>query len=1149
VRVRGETIDLSATDLSNFLSCRHKTGLDLAAAQSKILAPHWIDPLVEALRERGAQHEHGYVESLRVEGLDVLDLNDTPTDEAMTRTVEAMRAGVSVIVQAVLRNDRWLARPDVLRRTETPSRLGPWSYEAYDTKLARETRAGTILQLAIYSDLIADLQGLTPTCFHVVTPVGSESYRVDDFAAYYRLVKAQLVSTVVNTSEQILNTYYPDPVTHCDACRWHARCEQRRRQDDHLSFVAGISRLQRDELQAVGVDTLAKLAAMGVPLEFRPSRGAVATYERIRDQASLQLERRETGRLAFKMLPVVKDEGLACLPAPAPGDLFLDLEGDPFARDGGREYLFGLGSAADDGSWRYQSWWSFSDADERLAFEAIIDAIIAEWERKPDLHIYHFAPYEPAAFKRLMGRHATREQQIDRLLRAERFVDLHSIVKHSLRASVENYSIKELEAFYGFNRKVELQDAGVRRQVIERALELNVLDLITPEVRGVVAGYNEDDCRSTSELRNWLESLRSGLIDMGTVVPRPQPEDGTPPENVAGRVRRADALRQVLLEDVPPDATERTADQHGHWLLAYLLDWHRRENSAGWWEYYRLRDLAEDDLFDEPKAVAAIRFEGRVDVVLNKRTNKPTGSVIDRYSYPEQEMEIDEGETLILKDETKLGRVEAVDRGARTFDVKKAEEHADVHPTSAFAFHNVPNDVLQDSVMDFAESVILHGLSPNLGCRRDVLLRNCPRLRSGPFAAGAEESAVAFAARIADDLDDCVLPIQGPPGAGKTHAGAKMICELIKRGLRVGVTAQSHKVIRHLLDEVVRLGDEQGIRVRAGHRVNEETGDDETIRSLKTNAAALDVLLRGEANVVGGTAWLWASAEFAPPQNRVDVLFVDEAGQMSLANVLAVCRATKSAVLLGDPQQLQQPRKGSHPDGVDVSALRHILGEHQTIPAERGIFLPETWRLPPPICSFTSEIFYEGKLHAKPGLENRRVERAGPLNGAGLWWLPVVHDGNQNWSAEEVDAVFQIVTMLTTSGGRWINERGDETAIASQHILVVAPYNAHVSRLTERLNPLGVRVGTVDKFQGQQAPIVIYSMATSRPEDAPRGMEFLYSLNRLNVATSRAQAVCILTSSPLLFEPDCKTPRQMRLANALCRYRELATELVVRRQP
>jgi predicted RecB family nuclease len=571
VRVRGGTVDLSATDLSNFLACRHKTGLDLAAAQSKIQAPHWVDPLVEALRERGAQHEHTYVESLGIQGLEILDLNGVSTDEALTRTVEAMRAGVDVIVQAVLQNDRWLAKPDILRKIEAPSRLGPWSYEAYDTKLARETRAGTILQLAIYSDLIAGLQGLTPTCFHVVTPAGSESYRVDDFAAYYRLVKAQLVSTIVNTSEQILSTYYPEPVAHCDACRWQPRCEQRRRQDDQLCFVAGISRLQRDELAAVGVDTLAKLAAMAVPLEFRPSRGAVATYERIRHQASLQLERRETGRLAYEMLPVVENEGIACLPPPSPGDLFLDLEGDPFARDGGREYLFGLGSVVGDGSWRYQSWWSFSDADERTAFEAVVDAIIAEWERKPDLHIYHFAPYEPAAFKRLMGRYATREEQIDRLLRAERFVDLYSIVRHSLRASVESYSIKELEAFYGFNRGVDLQDAGLRRQIIERALELNVLDLITPEVREVVAGYNEDDCRSTLELRNWLESLRSRLIDVGTVVPRPQPEDDAAPENVTDRVRRAEALRQVLLEDVPPDATERTADQQAQWLLAYLV--------------------------------------------------------------------------------------------------------------------------------------------------------------------------------------------------------------------------------------------------------------------------------------------------------------------------------------------------------------------------------------------------------------------------------------------------------------------------------------------------------------------------------------------------------------------------------------------------
>lgn len=270
------------------------------------------------------------------------------------------------------------------------------------------------------------------------------------------------------------------------------------------------------------------------------------------------------------------------------------------------------------------------------------------------------------------------------------------------------------------------------------------------------------------------------------------------------------------------------------------------------------------------------------------------------------------------------------------------------------------------------------------------------------------------------------------------------------------------------------------------------------------------------------------------------MLFVDEAGQISLANALAVSQAARNLVFLGDPSQLEQPQQGSHPDGADLSAMEHLLGAHQTIPAARGIFLSQTWRLAPSICTFTSEVFYEGRLHSREGLQQQVLVGTSPFHGAGLWIVAVEHEGNQNSSPEEVDAVDRIVTKLLHRDAGWIDREGVTRPMTPRDILIVAPYNAHVALLGERLVARGIRVGTVDKFQGQEAPVVIYSMATSTPEDAPRGMEFLYSLNRLNVATSRARCACILVANSRLFQPECKSPRQMQLANALCRYVELA---------
>jgi len=427
---------------------------------------------------------------------------------------------------------------------------------------------------------------------------------------------------------------------------------------------------------------------------------------------------------------------------------------------------------------------------------------------------------------------------------------------------------------------------------------------------------------------------------------------------------------------------------------------------------------------------------------------------------------------------------------------------------------------------------------------RDLLLRRPPRI-VGSLSRSlvlAHETVLEAAKRIAISMDSSALAVQGPPGAGKTYTGARMICELVQEGKKVGITALSHKVIRNLLEEVVEAAQQNGItNFRCMQKVNEKSElPVGCIKETEKNAEVLKALQTGEVKVMGGTGWLWSREDFF---EAVDVLFVDEAGQMSLANVLAVAQAAKSVVLLGDPQQLEQPLKGSHPDGAELSALEYLLGEAKTIPPDHGLFLPETYRLHPAICAFTSELFYEERLQSRAGLEQQRIEGHSWLGNHGLWFVPVEHEGNQNASAEEVEEVAELVKSLLKPEVVWVDKEEKSRQLRLDDILIVSPYNAQVSDLASQIP--GARVGTVDKFQGQEAPVVIYSLATSSPEDAPRGMEFLYSLNRLNVATSRARAVCILVGNPRLFEPECRSPRQMQLANAFCRYFEMAQ--VIRR--
>jgi AAA domain len=419
---------------------------------------------------------------------------------------------------------------------------------------------------------------------------------------------------------------------------------------------------------------------------------------------------------------------------------------------------------------------------------------------------------------------------------------------------------------------------------------------------------------------------------------------------------------------------------------------------------------------------------------------------------------------------------------------------------------------------------------------RDLLLGNPPRLEKGAFGPGEAEDPVDFAKRIVVRLDRSILPIQGPPGAGKTYTGARMIVECVNRGLKVGVSAVSHKVIKKLLEEAVKAAGNDHVKLHCVHKDKENAPIAAGIDEVDKSETALAAMRDGSAQVVSGTAWLWSREDAA---GAVDVLFVDEAGQASLANVLAMAQAAKSIVLLGDPQQLEQPQRGTHPEGVDASALEHLLGDRKTMPSDRGVFLDRTWRLSPEICKLTSELFYEGRLESRPELARQKLSGAPPYEGAGLWFEPVEHDGNTNSSPEEVKIVEAIVGKLLRAGSFWTNEKGETKQMTQADVLVVAPFNSQVNLLQDALESTGIRVGTVDRFQGQEAAVVIYSMATSRPEDAPRGMDFLYDLNRLNVATSRARCACILVASPRLLEPECKTPRQMRLANAMCRYVEL----------
>jgi predicted RecB family nuclease len=1141
MRLQSDLIRLAATDLSNHLACRHLTSLDLSVAHGLRTAPEWRSPDLVVIQERGKRHEAAYLTHLaEMKNLSVVNLEQIKDEgELLAETRRLMERGAEVIAQGALAEGQWFGRPDVLRLVAKGGTKWDWSYEVVDTKLARETKAATILQLSLYTELLNRVQGCEPDWMWVVAPgndFAGEAYRVTEFAAYFRYVKNRLVQAVLTSGD---SRTYPEPVEHCDVCRWFSECDRRRRRDDHLSLVAGIRRLQRNQLEEWKTETMAKLAVLPMPLKERPQHGSREGIERVREQARVQVTARLENRPVHEpRLPIADGTGFCRLPEPSTDDVFVDLEGDPFVGEAGLQYLFGLAFRNTAGELNYEKRWALNREEEKKGFEWLVDEIVRKREANPRMHVYYFGAYEPSAFKRLMGMYATREDEIDRLLRAGALVDLHQVFKQSTLAGVEEYSLKKIEAFYEFKRKTPLNESRAAMRYVEHGLELERnLENMPDEIRKAMEGYNSEDCFSTAALHDWLEEARQELVDRGVVVARPPEKSGEPSEKLQSKLDRAAALTERLCQGIPVDPTARSDEQSGQWLLAQLLSWHRREDKRAWQEGYRLAEMNDEDLLDERVALTRLRFVERVDC----GQQVPT----DRYSFDPQKSNVRAGKELYFGGD-KFGEVVVINHVNGVVDIKKTKKTAEIHPPTVYVWSApLPTDGQAGSLYRIGDWVAANRIDAPGRYRagRDLLLRRPPRLLQGEkIAPLASETPENTASRIVLALEDSVFAIQGPPGSGKTYTGARMICELIKRGQTVGVTALSHKVIRNLLDKIVEVANERNVSgIRCLHRDREGEESDGVAVARKDNDEALEALQSGRVNVVGGTSWLW-SPETA--FEAVDVLFIDEAGQMALADVLAVSQAAKRLVLLGDPQQLERPLQGSHPDGAEKSALEHLLNGRKTISADMGFLLPESWRLHPEVCKFTSEVFYEGKLSSHAIARSRVLQGHAWLNGPGLWFVPVEHEGNRNSSAEEVQVVAQIVEGLLMPGVKWFRSAGNKRPLRREDILIVAPYNAQVSDLCARLP--GMSIGTVDKFQGQEAPVVIYSLTTSSPEDAPRGMEFLYSLNRLNVATSRAMSNVILVGSPRLFEPECRNPRQIQLANALCRYLEMATTVDLR---
>lgn len=1078
-----DRILLSPTDVANYLACPHLTQLDSGVARGEFTRPVFADPYAELIRQKGQEHETDYLSGHEASGAKVLRIprqgaEGYRPDEAQRLTEEAIRAGsVDVIYQPFLTDGDWRGFADFLERQPDGT------YEPVDTKLARSARPEHVLQLCYYAEQLGRVQGRTPEFVHVVLGTGErQSFRTAEYAAYFRRAQSRLVEALQGEA----NTY-PWPCEHCAICDWRRECRARLVKDDNLVLVAGLARSSADRLADAGVKTLASLGTADT--EMRVPGLTSDAFRGLRHQAELQLQYRDSGEHRVDELPLEPGRGYFLLPEPSSGDVWLDFEGHPFFEPArGLEYLIGFCYRDESGSIRYEALWAKDRREERVVFERFIDWVVDRRQRHPSLHIYHYAEYERSAITRLMGEHGTREAEVDDLLRGQVLIDLYRVTRQALRASVESYSIKKVEALYGFEREAEVSGGNQSTVLFEQWLACN-----EPGLLEQIARYNEEDCRSTVALHEWLLSRRPSQIPW-----RPHPELHELDEGAA------DALAER--ERVKADLVRRSAqDGDSWWLLAQLLDYHRREAKPQWWEWFLHLDLGQEELTQDSDTIGGLVPMG--DPVPDKR------SLVYELSFPPQEHKIrDKG----VDPATQKSHTVAVDDQRGVVTLRRAATRAsEPLPRALIPPGPIHDGEQREALLRFARSYLAG--NEDYAAVVSVLERTSPRAN---LTLPTPQAALT--------LDRSYLLVQGPPGAGKTWQGAKAAVQLMRAGRRVGVAALSHKAINKLLAEIEREAGEEGFsfRGRKKHSDEEQVHAGQQIDSSEKWQDLLDPGLL----LLAGTAWLFARQDF---DHHLDTLFVDEAGQFALADLIACGVAARNLVLLGDPNQLPQVSQGAHPDAAKLSGLQHLLGDHKTVPPDLGIFLPETWRLRPELCSFTSEAYYENRL-ASAGICNLRSVSAG--NGPRR--LTTTHEGRSQSSAEEANAIADEIRRLL--GESFSDSNGVTRPLRPSDFLVVAPYNAQVRALTTRV-PAGVRVGTVDKFQGQEAPIVFVSFASSSGADAPRGIRFAFDRHRVNVATSRAQCRVTLVYAPRLLDAECRTPEQLRLVNAVCRFVELAS--------
>lgn len=1127
-----------------------------------------LSALDQQLLSDGLRLEQVLLSKLEAEGHSMARLTgkQSSADEAATRA--AMAEGHDFIHQATLRNDEMRGSADLLRKIPGSSPFGDWSYIPIECKLSSKPRTTFLVQALAYCELLTPLLQKRPDHFELHLGGGRFlRYETDRFWAWYQLLRQRYAEFRDAFDEASIPEDSPG-----DHSSWTAYIEQRLNDSRDLILVANLRQSQRLKLRAAGITTIDELTQL--PETTNVPGLQPETLEQLRQQAQLQVTPHDAdGKPAWRLRPFADGKGLLALPAADPGDIWFDMEGVHDSVVGTKlEYLFGACYRDEPhGSPRFKAWWAHTPQEEKRAFEGWIDWVEARRRQFPGLRIYHYASYEKTAMRRLAQQHSTREAVIDEWLRSELLVDLLPVVTNAIVLGEGSYSIKKVETLYMGARAADVKNAGdsvvayVHWQASGEPAHPGPAPEASPQLQAI-EDYNREDCESTVYLHDWLRQLRreSGLPDQpqqhfseATPEREPWPLEALSAELIA-------ELPEKFQTDSAVDAPEDLLieqDQRGprglSWrvqrLLAQLLPFHHREAKVAWWAYFDRRQKAldsPDELESDGEAITGATWES-----MESRKSPRTGADFHTFrfdsSQPLKLHSSPDGKRVTLEiSETSLQLdAEVIDgeRGLLTLkypwkkrDQRLADGLPEGIPRGPTALIKVPSDIsksLRDHLFDQTYALVNDGHPIPEAIRHLLERQPVDDLIALNGAISRDPNTVAD--QLADFLETHrgqTIALQGPPGTGKSTVTSQVMAELVQRGQRVAVSSNSNAAINNLLIKAKATCESKGISqavVKCSNAKEEASLAGQAIALVKPDR------LTDSMAVVGGTAWMFCRPEI---EAVFDLLVVDEAGQMSLANLLVMARCARSILLVGDQQQLAQPSQADHPGESGLSCLDYLMQGAAVVRADRGVFLAISWRMEPSLTATVSELFYDGRLKSSPANVINRIDWREPFLGSsglpipsqGLIFEAVPHSGCSVCSEQEIDCIELLVDALLGSGFCHAIRRGEHSGrLTPNEILVTAPYNVQVNRLQQRLGSRA-RVGTVDKFQGQEAPVAIHSLTASDGDSAPRGLGFLLEPNRLNVAISRAQCLSIVIGSPSLACGIAKTVEEAAQINQLC---------------